>query len=110
MAVVVVVIVVATVGVGVAWHRRHAPARLGEGIAALGRISRHDDVPVVAVRSDPAARRRRQVRLASSLCLSGLAVAWTAGAHHRGWALVFAFVLLLRVAFEMLARRPQDIA
>lgn len=107
MAPVVVVVLVAA-GLVVAWRRRHAPVPIGEGIRALERIGHYDNVPEVASQTHPAARRRRRVRLASSLCLCALAVVWIASSHSGRWAVVFAFVLLLRVLFEMLARRPHN--
>jgi hypothetical protein len=106
MAVVVVLVFIAAAGFVVAWRRRHAPVPIGEGIRALGRVGQYDDMPAVVSRQHGAARRRRQVRLASSVCLSVLGVLWIASSYHRGWAVVFALVLLLRVLFEMLARHP----
>jgi hypothetical protein len=106
--VVVVVVVLVLTGLVIAWRRRHAPVPIGEGIRALGRISQYDNMPEVVSRPHRAARRRRQVRLASTLCLSVLGVVWTASSYRRGWAVAFGCVLLLRVLFEMLARRPQD--
>src|SRR5687768_13211398 len=100
MTAVAVVAFLAVAAVVVAWRRRHAPVPIGEGIRALGRVGQYDDVPVVS-RASRSARRRRQVRFGSSLCLGVLAVAWLAGSQHRGWVFAFAVVLVLRVLFEM---------
>jgi hypothetical protein len=102
---VVVVVFIAAAVVLVAWRRRQAPVPIGEGIRALGRVGQFDNMPILS-RASRSARRRRQVRFGSSLCLALVAVAWLAGSHHRAWAVAFALVLVLRVAFEMLARRP----
>ena len=110
MAGIVVVVLLATAGVVVAWHRRRPPVPIGEGIRALGRIGGHDTVPQMTARPHRAARRRQQVRLASSLCLAALAVAWIASSYRRGWAILLAFMLLLRVLFELLARRHPSIS
>jgi len=106
MAAVFVVGFIAAAVVIVAWRRRHAPVPIGEGIRALARVGQFDELPTVLSRPHRAARRRRQVRLASSLCLVVLAGAWIVSSHHRAWAFAFAFVLVLRVLFEALARRP----
>ena len=106
MPAVVVVVFIAAAALLVTWRRRHAPVPIGEGIRALGRVGQYDDMPGLASRHHRAARRRRQVRLVSSVLLCLLAVAWIAGSHHRGWAFAFALVLVLRVLFEMLARHP----
>lgn len=105
MPVVLVVALLAAAAAIVAWRRRRAPVPIGEGIRALGRVGQYDDMPVMS-RATRSARRRRQVRFGSSVFLGLLAVAWLTGSHHRGWAFAFALVLVLRVLFEMLARRP----
>lgn len=90
------------------WWRRNAPVPIGEGIQAIGRISRGGDVSTSSPRPGFAATRRRHVRLLSSVGLGTLAVAVVVSSHRRGFAEVFALLLLMRVAFEILAHRPRS--
>lgn len=90
------------------WWRRNAPVPIGEGIQAIGRISRGGYVST-SPRPGFAGARRRRVRLLSSVGLGILAVAVVVSSHRRGLAEVFAVLLLMRVAFEILAhRRPRS--
>ena len=97
-------------GLAMRWWRRNAPVPIGEGIQAIGRISRGVGVGVTPslVHSGRAARRRRQIRLMSSVVFGVLAVAVVVSSHRRGLAEAFALLSLLRGAFEVLAHhRPR---
>ena len=92
---------------GLRWKRRTAPIPIGEGIRAIGRISRLDEARPAPRALDHAARRRRHIRLASTVTLCVLLGALVVSSHRRGLAEIFVVVLLLRVTFEMLAHRPR---
>ena len=96
-------------GLAMRWWRRNAPVPIGEGIQAIGRISRGVGVSPSSLSSGLVARRRRQIRLVSSVGLGALAVAVVVSSHRRGLAEAFATLLVVRVAFEVLAhRRPRN--
>jgi hypothetical protein len=87
--------------VGLRWNRRHAPIPIGEGIRAVGRIGHRD--PPLRLSANRAARRRRQIRLASTVTVCVLLTACVVSAHRDGLAQLVAVVVLLRILFEMLA-------
>jgi hypothetical protein len=92
------------------WWRRNAPVPIGEGIRAIGRINHSEGAMNPSPRPGFAERRRRQIRFVSSAVLGALAVAVAVSSHRRGLAEVFAVLFLMRVAFELLARRQRSSA
>ena len=100
-----VVSVAVLVGLAVRWWRRTAPVAIGEGIHAIARVSRGVGVTPPPSRPGVAARRRRQIRLVTSMALGALALAVVLSSHRRGLAEALLLLLLLRLAFETLAHR-----
>lgn len=110
LAVVVVAAVIAATGLGIRWWRRNAPVPIGEGIRAIGRINHPERATDSSSRPGSAENRRRRVRFVSTAVLGALAVAVAVSSHRRGLAEVFAVLLLVRLAFELLAQRQRTSA